>query len=651
LESTDSDPYPWPFGYVLYIILQAPSADIILDFSVLVVLLILSALVSGSEVAYFSLRATDTEKLSGSGSRSSVTILKLLDRPRRLLAVILIANNLLNIAAVILSAFITFKLFDFSQNPALGFAIQIVVVTFILVLVGEILPKIYATQNSLTMARFMAYPLYILDKIFYPFSILMVKSTNLIEKRLARPGYEVTMDELTHAIDITSDITTPPDEKKILKSIVSFGDIDVGQIMKPRMDVIAYDVETPFSKLLSNIIEHGHSRVPVYEGNLDKVLGILYIKDLIKYIGKEDDFKWQFLLRQPFFVPESKKINDLLHEFQEKKMHMAIVVDEYGGSSGVVTLEDVLEEIVGEINDELDEEELIYSKLDDDNFVFEGKALLNDVSRVMEVDRKDFEDIEGDIDTVAGLLLELFGKIPERNEQIEYNGFRFTVESVDKRRIKRVKITRINKEAAGGKRNHNKSGGGMNFIILIIIGGIFLFLSCNGDYTPKPRGFFRIEVPERSFTTYDPDDCPYRFEVPVYAVVKKDEGPHSEPCWINIIYPQLKAEINISYKTVRNDLQKYLEDSRTLAYRHTVRAEAINEKLIETENPGVNGIYYELEGNTASAVQFFVTDSTRHFLRASLYFNVAPQRDSLNPVIEFIKEDIVHLINTFQWKQ
>jgi gliding motility-associated lipoprotein GldD len=388
--------------------------------------------------------------------------------------------------------------------------------------------------------------------------------------------------------------------------------------------------------------------VPIFEGNLDKVVGILYIKDLIKYIGREDDFKWQFLIRQPFFVPESKKLNDLLHEFQEKKMHMAIVVDEYGGSSGVVTLEDVLEEIVGEINDELDEEDLIYSKLDDDNFVFEGKALLNDVSRVMEVERKDFEDLEGDIDTVAGLLLELFGKIPVRNEKIEHNGFKFTVESVDKRRIKRVKITRIKKEEVEAKSQNN--GRGFNSF-LIFLGSILFLLSCNGgDYTPKPRGYFRIELPEKSYTDYTPADCPFSFEYPSYAEVVPDDGRFAEPCWLNIKYPQLNAEINLSYKPVSGNLEKFLEDSRTMTYRHTVRAEAINEKLIETENPGVNGVYYELEGNTASAVQFFVTDSTRHFLRGSLYFNVAPQRDSLNPVIDFIKEDIVHLINTLQWK-
>lgn len=650
MESADSDPYSWFYNHLITILLQAPSADVLLDFAVLAILLTASALISGSEVAYFSLRPPDIEKLNESEGKSASTILQLHSRPKRLLAVILITNNLVNIAAVIFSAFITYKLFDFTQNPALGFIIQVVVVTFILVLIGEILPKIYATQNPVTLARIMAYPLYILDKILFPFTWLMVKSTNIIEKRMAKSGYEVTMDELTHAIDITSDITTPPDEKKILKSIVNFGDIDVRQIMKPRMDVTAYDKDIPFTRLLENIIEHGHSRVPIYEGNLDKVVGILYIKDLIKYIGKEDDFDWQFLVRPPFFVPESKKINDLLHEFQDKKMHMAIVVDEYGGSSGVVTLEDVLEEIVGEINDELDEEELVYSKLDDNNFVFEGKALLNDVSRVMEIERKDFEELEGDIDTVAGLLLELFGKIPEKNEKIEYNGFRFTIESVDRRRIKRVKITKLHKKAeAEQKRENNKTNGG-NFTMVLVLAGMIFFVSCDGDYTPKPRGFFRIELPEKSYVLYNPFDCPYSFEYPSYARVETDSGSNSEPCWINIDYPQFQAEINISYKPVTGDLENYLEDSRTLAYRHTVRAEAINEKLIETENPEVHGIYYELEGNTASAVQFFVTDSTRHFLRGSLYFNVAPQRDSLNPVIDFVKEDIVHMINTFQWK-
>ena len=649
MESTDSDPYSWLYSHSLNIILQAPAAELFIDFAALMILLICSALISGSEVAYFSLRPADTAKLEEAEGGSSNTVLNLISRPKRLLAVILIANNLVNIAAVILSAFITYKLFDFSNNIALGFTIQVVVVTFILVLVGEILPKIYATQNSVSLARFMAYPLLILDKLFYPFTWVMVKSTNLIERRLTNNGYEVTMDELTHAIDITSDSTTPPDEKKILKSIVSFGDIDVRQIMKPRMDVVAYDIETSFDILLSNIIEHGHSRVPVYEGNLDKVIGILYIKDLIKYIGKEPGFKWQFLVRQPFFVPESKKINDLLNEFQEKKMHMAIVVDEYGGSSGVVTLEDVLEEIVGEINDELDEEELIYSKLDDNNYVFEGKALLNDVSRVMEVDRKDLEDIEGDTDTIAGLLLELFGKIPERNEKIEHNGFKFTVESVDRRRIKRVKITKLQKEEIE-KKEENRSKGGMNLLFILIILLSVAMVSCDGDYTPKPRGFFRIELPEKSYHLYNPDDCPFRFEYPGYAEVSYDTDPGSEPCWINVVYPTFKAELNISYKPVNNNLNQYLEDSRNLAYRHTVRAEAINEKIIETGNPQVHGIYYELEGNTASAAQFFVTDSSKYFLRGSLYFNVAPQRDSLEPVINFLKEDIIHLINTLEWK-
>jgi gliding motility-associated protein GldE len=305
------------------------------------------------------------------------------------------------------------------------------------------MPKIYATHNAVTFSARSVYPVYLLDKMFRPLSSILVASTSLVEKRVGGKGYDVSVDQLTHAIDITSDKNTPEEEKKILKGIARFGNIDVKQIMRPRMDVVSFDRDLGMSEIIPSIIENRYSRIPVYEGNFDTIIGILYIKDLLPYLDRQGDasFDWLTLLRPAYFVPESKKINDLLQEFQEMKMHLAIVIDEYGGSSGIVTLEDILEEIVGEINDEFDDEELFYSRLDERNVVFEGKTLLNDVSRVMEVDRKVFEVENEEVDTLAGLLLELRGGIPRLNEIIRFKDITFTVESVDRRRIKRVKIT------------------------------------------------------------------------------------------------------------------------------------------------------------------------------------------------------------------
>ena len=272
---------------------------------------------------------------------------------------------------------------------------------------------------------------------------MLASSTSFLEKRIKKKGYNVSIDELTHAIDIASDTTTPVEEKKILKGIVKFGDIAVTQIMKQRPDIVSFDVKLPLKELLQKIIDTGYSRIPVFEENLDNIKGILHIKDLLPHINKSNDFNWQALIRKPFFVPESKKINDLLEEFQEKKVHMAIVIDEYGGTSGIVTLEDVLEEIVGELNDEFDDDEPLYSKLDDDNYVFEAKTLLGDVCRIMNIDSSFFDDVEGEKSTLAGLILELSGKIPDRNESISFRNFVFKIESADKRKIKRVKVSRL----------------------------------------------------------------------------------------------------------------------------------------------------------------------------------------------------------------
>jgi len=429
-----------PLSCLLSIFLEF-DPHILIYFGVLLFLLLCSGLISSSEVAFFSLSPAQLSAINDNrAGRADQLIRNLLGNPKKLLATLLISNSLVNIGIVLISNSIVHQMFDFSATPTLGIVVQVVVVTFVIVLLGEVMPKVYATKKTLAMAHFMAFPIFIIDKLLSPLSYFLVVSTGLIEKRLKKKGYEVSMVELTHAIDIASDINTPPDEKKILKGIVKSGNIDVKQIMKPRMDVVALDVKALFTEVLAKINEAGYSRIPVYEGSMDKVLGIIYIKDLIAHLESGDSYKWQELMRTPFFVPESKRINDLLQEFQQRKMHLAVVVDEYGGTMGIVTLEDILEEIVGEMTDEFDDEEPLYSRLDDENYVFEGKTLLNDICRVMNIDRSMFDVIPGETATLAGTILELAGKIPDKNEVITFKDIRFIIESADKRKIKRVKI-------------------------------------------------------------------------------------------------------------------------------------------------------------------------------------------------------------------
>ncbi len=358
--------------------------------------------------------------------------------PERLLATILVVNNFINISIVILSAFITNSIIDFSNIPTLGFVFQIIIITFLLLLFGEILPKIYATHYALQFSTNMAYPLFYLEKIFKPISSVLIYSTSIVNKRFARKKQNISMDDLSKAMELPS--TTITEDEKILKGIVKFRNIDVKEIMKSRLDVVAIDIKTKFGKLLPQIIESGYSRIPIYSGSFDNIRGILYIKDLLPHLNKNDTFKWQSLIRSPYFVPETKKINDLLEEFQSKKIHLAMVVDEYGGTHGIITLEDILEEIVGEIADESDEDEQTYVRLDESNYLFEGKTLLNDFYKIINTSDNIFNEIKGDADTLAGLILEIKGKIPEKNDIIRYKIFSFKIDSVDFRRIKRIRV-------------------------------------------------------------------------------------------------------------------------------------------------------------------------------------------------------------------
>lgn len=425
----------------------APEAGIITGVAVLFLLLLCSALVSGSEVAYFSLSPEEVEKLKSIKQKKAKTALSLIESPEKLLSTILVTNNVVNIAIVLLSAFLSSRIFDFSSDPVAGFVIQAVGITFILLFFGEVMPKVYATKNHISLALLMAHPLKILEKVFYPLTSFLILSTSFVKKRARTRQSHLSMDDLSNALELASDDIN--EDEKILKGIVNFGNINVSAIMCPRIDVTAVDIKDGFRKVVSTIIESGFSRIPAYSGSFDSVKGILYAKDVLPFTGNPDSFKWQTLLRPPYFVPETKKINELLKEFQMKKIHMAIVVDEFGGSSGIVTLEDILEEIVGEITDESDEDELLYRKVDDRTYIFEGKTLLNDFYKIIEVEDDPFEDVRGESETLAGLILEMTGEIPKNNQTIQYGNFLFRIESADKRRIKeiRVEIKKDNEES------------------------------------------------------------------------------------------------------------------------------------------------------------------------------------------------------------
>ena len=401
-------------------------------------LLFCSAMISGSEVAFFSLDASKWEDEKDSTSEAQIK--KMLHKPNHLLATILISNNFINVAIIILSTYMTDSLLDYNQYPILGFIIQVVVVTFALLLLGEDIPKVYANQKTLTFAKRMSGPLTILSALFKPLSQLLVSSTSIIEKRFNAKGYQISVDDLSSALDLAGENDTKEEEKRILRSIVEFGNIQVKEIMKSRVDVTALNQSTTFEEVKKVVISSGYSRIPVYKENFDTVIGVLYIKDLLPFLNHED-FNWSNLIRTPFFVPEGKMIDDLMREFQEKKIHLAIVVDEYGGTSGVVTLEDIIEEIVGDINDEFDDDGIQFSKLDNSNYIFEGKTSLNDVLKTIDGEIDFFDDIKGESDTLAGLILEMKGNIPENGEELNYEHYLFTVESVDKTRVKRVKIT------------------------------------------------------------------------------------------------------------------------------------------------------------------------------------------------------------------
>jgi len=436
------DPSPSSFLLSFSQIFQPIDFELGLSIFCVLILVVLSALLSGSEVAMFSISNKQRFELEDQNRNANKRVLTLLKEPKKLLATILIANNFINVSIVMASNFVFNNLIiEGSISDTMNFIIQVIVITFLILLFGEVIPKVYANNYNLKFSKFMAIPLQLLKKLFYPISQILVNSTNLIDKRIEKRKESIQANELEHALNLTVDSVDNEDEKKILEGIVKFGNTDVKQIMTPRTDVISFEITTPFNELMSELKEIKYSRIPVFEDSFDKIKGILYAKDLLGKMNEKKNFKWPNLLREPKFVPENKKLDDLLKEFQEEKTHIAIVVDEYGGSSGIVSLEDVLEEIVGEITDEFDEEDVNYKKLDELNYIFDGKTTLIDIYKLLDIDGEIFEKEKGESDTIAGFCIEQAGKILLKNEKISFDRYTITVEAADKRRIKKVKIT------------------------------------------------------------------------------------------------------------------------------------------------------------------------------------------------------------------
>ena len=417
-----------------------------------IVLLLCSALISGTEVAFFSLSKTDIIKISDE-TKGQNPVVHLLQNPSKLLATILITNNFINILIVLIFASLG-EVFLKEQNLSLTilgfivpssivkFSIEVLLVTFFILLFGEVLPKVYASRRALKFCNLMCRPLQFLTFFLTPLSFPLINLTNVIEKKLGSKNSNFSVEILSKALELTSEGSTTKEEKKILEGIVSFGNTETVQIMKPRIDIFALSHDETYDEVLTKILKHGYSRNPVYKNSIDNIVGVLYAKDLLGFLDNQD-FNWQELLREPFFVPENKKLDDLLVEFRERKNHLAIVVDEYGGTSGIVTLEDVIEEIVGEINDEFDTDDLSYSKIDANNYIFDGKITIKDFCKVLEdTDEEKFEESKGESETIAGFILEISGKFPKIGEKINFDRYTFTIEALDRKRIKQLKVTR-----------------------------------------------------------------------------------------------------------------------------------------------------------------------------------------------------------------
>ncbi len=412
----------------------------VIGVTVIFVLLFCSALVSGAEVALFSLSQKDIDDTLQENPSKGKIISQLLEKPKKLLATLLVANNFINIGVVILFSYVGQELFSGISSTILRFSILVIVITFLILLFGEVLPKVYASRNNLRFAKWAAYPVSGLDTLLSPISLPMRKVTVYLHNKLGKQKTNFSVDQLSQALELTDSDEGSFEEQKILEGIVTFGNTDTKQVMSPRMDIFALEIDESFASIYPKIIEMGFSRIPVYRDNIDQIEGVLFVKDLLPHINKEE-FDWKTLLREPFFVPENKKIDNLLSDFQSMKSHLAIVVDEYGGTSGLVSLEDIIEEIVGDISDEFDDHNTNYSKIDEKNYLFEGKINLKDFYRVIDVDEDVFEIKKGEAETLAGFILEILGNFPKKDQKITFENCIFTIETVDKKRVKQIKVT------------------------------------------------------------------------------------------------------------------------------------------------------------------------------------------------------------------
>ncbi|MCQ2214975.1 MAG: gliding motility lipoprotein GldD [Bacteroidales bacterium] len=630
----DSDIYHSITTGLEAISVQSVALSTIIQSILLIVLLFFSALISGSEVAYFSLTPKECQDMENSNSLQSKLALKLLQDPKRLLATILIGNNFVNVAIIMLSAFVSSAIIDFGDSTVLKFIFETIIITSLILFFGEVMPKIFAKQHRKRFVQIMAYPLQVMSALFKPFSLLLMKSTSIVNDRLSKhQNSNISIDDLQEALQITSNGIR--EEKDMLESIVKFSNLTAIDIMTPRMDVVALDISEPFDEVLKTVVDSGYSRIPVYDERPDEIKGILYVKDLLTHIDQKNnkEFDWKSLLRKANYVPENKKTNDLLAEFQSSKNHMAIVVDEYGGMQGIVTLEDILEEIVGEISDELDTDEAkLWQKLSDGSIIFEGKISLNDFFKVTNIEETEFDEKRGDAETLAGFLLEINGLIPQKKDIIRYKDHIFEIVSADIRRIKKVKYHSI------------------KVFIALILGSMFM-VGCGDNYVPKPHGYFRIDLPEHSYSTFDSLALPYTFEKSDYAVVSPDKKSTEDEHWINISYPQWNCKIHVTYRDIRGMVEQALEDNRKLAYKHTVKADAIGEEYYDDAEHGLYGALYLIKGNAATPMQFAITDSAANLFRGSVYFWGRPNQDSLAPVVDYLEKDVTKLIESLRFRK
>lgn len=439
------DPDPEPYLKLISVILTpfftGFTVNAVIGLIILCLLLAASALISSSETAFFSLRPADIDDLESRNDSKSQLVLKLREQPKLLLATILIGNNFVNVTITLLATYIVSEMFDMANHPMAAFIMEVLVITSLVLIIGEITPKILAARKPVKFSRFMARTLQVLMALFKPLSSLLVNSTSFMDKHLEKKKAEISMDDLSAAVDIATEASTPLEEKNMLKGIATFTEKEVSSVMKPRIDIIAVEISMPFREMLDTVIKSGFSRIPVYEESLDKVSGILYVKDLLPYLDAQT-FAWQALLRPAFFVPENRKINDLFQDFREKKIHIAIVVDEYGGTSGLITMEDVIEEIVGEINDEFDnvKQEQHYTKIDDNTYLFKAQTSIVDFCKVFNLNEDYFEESQGEADTLAGLVLEIEGRIPEVGFSFNLEKFNFEITEADHRRIIQIKV-------------------------------------------------------------------------------------------------------------------------------------------------------------------------------------------------------------------